>query len=122
MGNVNNVRKKRQKKAFLESLANGTSIVKAATAAGITIMTIWRWRKESKDFDDAVLSIIDSRTQTVEDALYKNTIKGNVVAQIFWLKNRAGNRWKDRQEQTVEEGLDITIRYANEKDRGNTKS
>lgn len=98
MNNETNVKKKRQKEAFLESLTRGTSIVKACQAAGISVVTIWRWRKESKDFDKEVLAVLDSRTQTVEDALYSNAVKGNVVAQIFWLKNRASDRWKDKYE------------------------
>tara|TARA_B100002003_G_C13880829_1_gene430028 strand:- start:171 stop:536 length:366 start_codon:yes stop_codon:yes gene_type:complete len=110
MTNVNNVRKKRQKKAFLESLANGTSISKAATAAGITIMTIWRWRRKSKSFDEDVLSVMNSRTQEVEDALYIKAVKGNVIAQIFWLKNRAKDRWKDKIDSEVDDKVEITVK------------
>jgi len=123
MSNEKNEKKKLQKrKVFLESLAKGTSIIKACQAADIAVVTAWRWRRDSKDFDDKVLAVFESRTQVAEDALYKNVIKGNVIAQIFYLKNRNSARWKDKQEQTVEGGLDITIRYANEKDRGSTKS
>ena len=110
MTNVNNVRKKRQKKAFLESLANGTSISKAATATGITIMTIWRWRRKSKSFDEYVLSVMNSRTQEVEDALYIKAVKGNVIAQIFWLKNRAKDRWKDKIDSQVDDKVEITVK------------
>lgn len=101
MNNETDVKKKRQKEAFLESLTRGTSIVKACQAASISVVTIWRWRKESEDFDKEVLAVLDSRTQTVEDALYSNAVKGNVVAQIFWLKNRASDRWKDMYEGQV---------------------
>jgi len=114
--------KKKRIESVLDSLAKGSSFLKACKAADIDQATFWRWRQKDKELDQQVIQVLDSRTQTVEDALYAGATKGNVVAQIFWLKNRAGNRWKDRQEQTVEGGLDITIRYANEKDRGNTKS
>ncbi len=114
--------KTEKRKAFLESLGGGASIVKSCKAAGINPVTIWRWRKEEKEFSDEVLAILESRTQTVEDALFKSVLSGNIAAIIFYLKNRDSTRWKDRQEQSVEGGLDITIRYANEKDRGNTKS
>ncbi|GAI99699.1 unnamed protein product, partial [marine sediment metagenome] len=52
-------------------------------------------------------SIIDSRTQSMEDALYASGIKGNVAAQIFWLKNRAKDRWSDRT--THEVALELTF-------------
>ena len=97
MVNETNETKKRQKEAFLISLEGGESIIDSAKAAGVSRVTAWRWRK-SKRFKAKVLAIIDSRTQTVEDALYASALKGNVHAQIFWLKNRAGDRWKDVKE------------------------
>ncbi|MBA7656694.1 hypothetical protein ES703_64621 [subsurface metagenome] len=96
-----------QKRAFLESLKSGVSIKEASDAAGIDRTTVWLWRKKWKGFDNKILSIIDSRTQTVEDALYTSALKGNVAAQIFWLKNRAKDRWKDRIEHEVEGKMKI---------------
>jgi len=32
----------------------------------------------------------------ITDSLFQNAVKGNVAAQIFWLKNKAA--WKDTQE------------------------
>jgi hypothetical protein len=32
----------------------------------------------------------------VEDALFTNAMKGNIVAQIFWLKNKGNGKWSDR--------------------------
>lgn len=116
MSDEKNEKKKLQKKVFLESLGKGTSIIVACKAADVGVVTIWRWRKE-KNFNDEVLAIFESRTQVAEDALYKNVLKGNVIAQIFFLKNRASGRWKDKQEATIEGGLEITIRYAGEKDK-----
>jgi len=88
----------RQKEAFLLSLERGASITDSCEAAHVSRATIWRWRKRSKGFNNKTLSIIDSRTQSVEDALYASALKGNVIAQIFWLKNRASDRWKDVKE------------------------
>lgn len=88
----------RQKEAFLLSLERGASITDSCEAARVSRATIWRWRKRSKGFNNKTLSIIDSRTQSVEDALYSSALKGNVIAQIFWLKNRASDRWKDVKE------------------------
>ena len=99
MKNEKNVTKLDKKgKAFLESLGTGASIVKSCKAAGINPVTIWRWRKENKEFSDDVMSILDSRTQTVEDALFKSILSGNIAAIIFYLKNRDSTRWKDKQE------------------------
>ena len=90
--------KKRRIESVLESLGEGTSFLKACKAADINQATFWRWRQKDKELDQQVIQVLDSRTQTVEDALYVGATKGNVVAQIFWLKNRARDRWKDKQE------------------------
>ena len=33
----------------------------------------------------------------VEESLYRNALAGNTTAQIFWLKNRRPDRWRDVQ-------------------------
>lgn len=99
----------RQKEAFLLSLEGGASITDSCEAAQVSRATIWRWRKRSKGFNNKTLAIIDSRTQSVEDALYATALKGNVIAQIFWLKNRASDRWKDVKEV----GGSLELTYAN---------
>ena len=113
--NVTNVTRNRQKRAFLESLEKGVSIKEACDYAGVSRMTIWRWRKIYLGFNNKVLLIIDSRTQTVEDALYMNAVNGNITAQIFWLKNRAKERWSDRFEHSEELKGEITITDARQK-------
>ena len=105
--NETNVTRNRQKEAFLVSIEKGASISDSCEAAHVSRTTIWRWRKIYKGFDNKILSIIDSRTQTVEDALYASALKGNVTAQIFWLKNRAKERWSDIT--THEVALELTF-------------
>jgi len=107
--NLTNLTRNRQKKAFLESLRSGVTIKDACKAVDLSRDTIWRWRKKWKGFNSKILSIIDSRTQTVEDALYGSALSGNVAAQIFWLKNRDRNRWKDRFEHEITERRVIVI-------------
>jgi len=107
--NSTNSTRNRQKRAFLQSLKSGVTIKEASDAAGIDRTTVWLWRKKWKGFNNKIFSIIDSRTQTVEDALYGSALSGNVAAQIFWLKNRAKDRWKDRFEHEITERRIIVI-------------
>lgn len=104
-----------QKRAFLQSLKSGVTIKDASDAAGIDRTTVWLWRKKWKGFNNKIFSIIDSRTQTVEDALYGSALSGNVAAQIFWLKNRAKDRWKDKFEQEVKIKGELKITDARKK-------
>jgi hypothetical protein len=40
----------------------------------------------------------------VEESLYRNALAGNTTAQIFWLKNRRPDRWRDVQQLQSEVG------------------
>ncbi|MBA7665698.1 hypothetical protein ES703_73772 [subsurface metagenome] len=93
--------KKEKIETVLESLGNGTSFIKACKDARMDQATFWRWRQDDEKLDKQVIEVLKSRVQVAEDALYRNVIKGNVTAQIFWLKNRASNRWKDRYDGQV---------------------
>lgn len=100
---MNATLKKGKITAILTSLEKGASFQKACKGAGIDPSNFWRWRKKDTELNDKVLEILDSRTQTVEDALFASAVKGNITGQIFWLKNRAPHRWRDRQEIGVTE-------------------
>jgi hypothetical protein len=103
---------KKIKKAFIESIGKGKTIIEASGASGVDRTTIWLWRQTDQEFDNKVIDVLDSRIQAVEDSLYvnatgyevvdkdgnKKTIRGDTTAQIFFLKNRSKGRWKDRQE------------------------
>ena len=39
----------------------------------------------------------------VENALLKNALGGNTTAQIFWLKNRRPDKWKDKRDIDVKD-------------------
>lgn len=104
------LRQKRQRD-FLKSLEGGVSVLKASKAADIDYKTIWRWRKDSKEFNNEVTAILDSRIMIVEDALFLSAVKGNLGAQIFWLKNRAKDRWKDKFEADIDLNLKQGIDY-----------
>jgi hypothetical protein len=97
-------RAQEQKKAFLERLRTGEVAMKSAAAAvGVDQSTIWRWRQEDEAFDAAVLTARASadaiRVGMVEDSLFRRIVLGEAAAAevIFWLKNRAPDRWRDRQ-------------------------
>ena len=47
----------------------------------------------------------------MENALYKEALKGNTTAIIFWLKNRKPSEWRDKvqQEITTESAVKLVI-------------
>ena len=100
-------------KAVIKSLQRGASINAACEGAGIDVVSLWRWRKADSKLDELIKTTYDSRIQIVEDALYKGALEGNVTSQIFFLKNRSIDRWRDRTEVKGEGFADIrnTIIY-----------
>jgi transposase-like protein len=111
---INAIKNQERIASFIKSIESGSSVLKASKAAGIDYSTIWRWRKKYKEFDEQILAIMDSRTQMVEDALFINAARGNLGAQIFWLKNRSGGRWKDKQEIEHTGKIDLNKEETNE--------
>lgn len=98
---------------------------------GITVATLWAWRKKYPDLSNALKKgkqVIDIQ---VENALLKRALgydyteymideKGNkkaikkqmtpdVTAQIFWLKNRKPAEWRDKRDIGVEGAIPVVL-------------
>lgn len=71
---------------------------------GIDESTWTRWKKRHPLFAAAVKKGRLHANISVTKAMYNNAVNGNVVAGIFWLKNRAG--WRDDVDPNVLEGQD----------------
>lgn len=65
---------------------------------GIATGTLYRWKEEYCEICEALKkgkSVVD---YMVENALLKSALDGNTTAQIFWLKNRKPEEWRDKRE------------------------
>lgn len=65
---------------------------------GISRPTLWEWKKKNSNILNALKKNKDIVDYEVENALLKNAMEGNVTAQIFWLKNRKKNEWREKVE------------------------
>ena len=74
---------------------------------GITEPTIHAWKKKHKEFREAIRSgKLDPDTK-VEAALYSSAVNdGSNTAQIFWLKNRQPEKWRDKQDLNISGSLE----------------
>ena len=61
--------------------------------------TFYQYKKKYPDFSDSLKRGKEVVDYEVENALLKNALDGNITAQIFWLKNRRPDKWKDKIEQ-----------------------
>jgi hypothetical protein len=88
----------------VEKLAElGFTDVEIASWFGLSERTITNYKK-----DPEFLAVLKrgkmNADREVLRSLYKNaTVKNNVTAQIFWLKNRQPERWRERHELNIQE-------------------
>ena len=69
---------------------------------GISTTTLYDWKNKFPELAEAIKKGKEVVDYQVENALFKNAMRGDTVAQIFWLKNRKPDVWRDRVENKVE--------------------
>ncbi len=69
-----------------------------ANNIGINVKTLYDWKNKQSKICNALKRNREIVDFEVENALLKNAINGNVTAQIFWLKNRKKNEWREKVE------------------------
>jgi len=62
---------------------------------GISRSTFYEWKKKYPAIADALKNGKELPDYNVQNALYRNALAGDTTAQIFWLKNRRSDKWKD---------------------------
>lgn len=76
---------------------------------GITAATLYVWKKKYAKISETLKKGKEVVDYEVENALYKSAIEGNTTAQIFWLKNRRPDKWRDKP--TDSDTLNLTINH-----------
>lgn len=93
------------KSRFVEEFRTGrVSRQKAAEMIGVGATQVWRWRQADPAFEEAVKEAEQEsdrhRVGMVEDSMFARIVAGKAspAETIFFLKNRAPDRWRDRVE------------------------
>lgn len=63
---------------------------------GIGKTTFYRMMKEHLELLEPLKKGKEVVDYEVENALLKNALNGNITAQIFWLKNRKPEKWREK--------------------------
>ena len=83
----------------LEALAaQGLTVKQMADCLGIGRSTLYDHKKARPEVSDAIKRGRSKGIATVSNALFQSAKGGNVTAQIFYLKNRDPDKWRDRRE------------------------
>lgn len=82
-----------------------------AERLGIAEKTLYEYKNKYKQFGEALKKGKEKVDYAVENALLKEALIGNVTAQIFWLKNRRRDKWKNRWDidQTIDGNMNHNI-------------
>lgn len=81
---------------------DGLTDEQIAHNCGITTKTLYEWKNAHGDICEALKRGKEVVDYEVENALLKNAMKGDTTAQIFWLKNRRPDKWRDKPEVKVD--------------------
>ena len=81
-------------------------IMDIAKQYGTSPFRLTKWCAAHPLLRDAITTIRSWQDERVQMSLYRSAMSGNVTAQVFWLKNRRPDEWRDR----VEGQLDVTIK------------
>lgn len=76
----------------------GLTYEQIANNMGIGLTTLKEWRQKEPTIQSALKKGREVVDFEVENALLKNAMEGNVTAQIFWLKNRKKEQWREKVE------------------------
>lgn len=111
---------------------DGLTDEQIAKNIGISKKTFYEWKSKYSDFSDSLKKTKEIVDREVENALFKRAlgymveetkvtvsdkdgrkvetfkrhIPGDTTAQIFWLKNRKPETWRDKQEIVDTDALD----------------
>lgn len=93
---------------------------------GVSVRTLYNWKKTEFRGTFPILQALKSGKEVVdyavENALLKKAMAGDVTAQIFWLKNRRPDKWRDKPREAedtyVDDGL-VSALFNSEEDWSN---
>lgn len=97
---------------LLEGLArDGLTDEQIAHNCGITATTLYEWKNRFPEISEALKKGKEVVDYQVENALLNKALGGDTTAQIFWLKNRKPDKWRDKpqEEKQVADTVKVII-------------
>lgn len=92
--------------------AQGLTRKQIAEALGISPATVYDRQRKDEDFKAAIKRGKAKGIVKVSNALFQQAIKGNITAQIFYLKTQAG--WKEKDRLDVKQQGSVQINFVDD--------
>ena len=89
--------------------AQGLTQEQIARCLGISYQTLNERKKEYSEFSETIKRGQAKGLATITNAPFNSGKGGNITAQIFYLKNRSPEDWKDRRETEISGELNIPL-------------
>ena len=89
--------------------AQGLTMKQIASCLGVGRSTLYNRMKDDVDVLDAIKAGRAKGIATITNALFQSAKGGNITAQIFYLKNRDPDEWRDRRDHEVSGELNIPL-------------
>lgn len=86
---------------------NGATEREIAERLGVAMSTFCEYKREFSELSEVLKKTRDAVDGEVENALLQNALNGNTTAQIFWLKNRRPDKWRDKPTEETDK-TDVT--------------
>lgn len=94
---------KKENLLLLEGWArDGLTDEQIAKNMGISVKTLYRWQEQYSQICQSLKKGKEVVDYEVENALLSSALEGNTTAQIFWLKNRRPDKWRDKQKEETD--------------------
>lgn len=77
-----------------------------AVNCGVSCSTLYVWKTKYKEISEALKKGKEIIDYEVENALLQKALGGDTTAQIFWLKNRKPDKWRDKIETKLFDEVD----------------
>lgn len=89
---------------------DGLTDEQIAKNMGVSVKTLFNWKTAYLPILQALKKGKEVVDYQVENALLSSALEGNTTAQIFWLKNRRPDKWRDKVDnKSVEEQKDNNL-------------
>lgn len=81
---------------------DGLTDEQIAKNIGIGERTLYEWKEKYPQISQSLKKGKEVVDYEVENALLSSALEGNTTAQIFWLKNRRPDKWRDKQKEETD--------------------